>query len=185
MGRIAPCGSYDLVSGIGRHRTRTGRGRRARRFASASRRSPKRPLKRAWFRPTRSTTATNCCCSTRWPRQRDRRACGRPPDSDRVDVPVARARQPQPGGAVQRARCSCPRPTRAARMWPGCWPGTRSRGICSRPAIGCASESRRSPERSRTTSSSGSRTAVRSSPATRSSTSARASRSRLSGYLTE
>jgi hypothetical protein len=42
------------------------------------------------------------------------------------------------------AWCSCLRPRRAARTSPGCSPAARSRGMCSRRAIGCPSESRRS-----------------------------------------
>ena len=155
---MRPCASCGLVFGIGRHRTRTGRGPRTRRFASALRPPLRRRVRREWFRPMRSTTATRCCCSIRWPCRERSSTCGRPPAGDRADVPVARARHPELGGPTERGSirassrrrqpgrglAACRGPGRGASVLGGRSAARRSRGVPGKGA-----ERRRALDQSR------------------------------------
>ena len=87
-------------------------------------------------------------------------------------------------GVVERldAPVFTPPPDEAPPTSPGSWTATGATRTCTRLAIGCPAESRRSPEGCPTTSCCGSRAGVRSSLAIRSSTSARDSKSRSTGY---
>ena len=142
---MPPSARCRRACGTGKHRTRTGS-----REKEAGQTS----------RPTRSTTAAVCCCSTRWPRRR--RSIELRPSRETAIVLTCPWHVRDTRSLAERLSAPLFVPPPDGHGWPE--PG-RGHLFTAGDRLPVGVEA--FPERSRTTSCSGSRIAVRSSPATR------------------